>query len=251
MKHIPRVTWRICLSRERQWLHHHLTCFAFMSWVVFAWFCFWFVCFSTMRSGLIWFFFQQGLLWPRLALKSLCNTSDLEFLNLPPPASQGLVLQTPATTPLVALHQVFVLFFMLLWIHWGGGVLGRGMPMGLCACVYYSVHVEVKGQFAEFKSFEHAGSGIQTPMVRLGSKQFYCLTYLVQATFCFFFFNAVFTYGLTRTCFVERCQYAYIQVLWQRRQHPCWLRCSSCSSVSLADFSRRRPSLAKNEIGLW
>lgn len=100
-------------------------------------FCFWFVCFSTMRSGLIWFFFfQQGLLWPRLALKSLCKTSDLEFLNLPPPASQGLVFQTSATTPLVALHQVFVLVFyafMNLLGWWGAG---RGYAHGLvCMCI--------------------------------------------------------------------------------------------------------------------
>lgn len=80
------------------------------------------------------------------------------------------------------------------------------MPMGLCACVYYRVHVEVKGQFANFKSFlptcwfgDSNASGQTWQQAALLSERS-CPGHILD-------FYAAFTYGSTRTCFVEGCQY--------------------------------------------
>lgn len=219
-----------------------------MGWVVFAWFWFWLVCFSTMRSGLIWFFFQQGLRWPWLALKSLCNTSDLELLKLPPSSfpRTGITDTCQRTTCGSPSGFWFVFHAFMNSPGWRG--TGRGYAHGLvCMCI---LPCACGGQRTIRKLQVFPSNmlvrGFKRQWSDLAASSFIVWTILPRPHSGFL---CSFHIWFNKNMFCGRMSiYLNPGFVTEKTELPGWLR---CSSVSLADLSRRRPSLAKNEISLW
>lgn len=189
-------------------------------------------------------FFQQGLMWPGLALKSLCNTSDLEFLNLPPSSfpRTGITGTCHRTTCGSPSGFWFVFHAFMNSPGWRGA--GRGYAHGLvCMC---TLPCACGGQRLQVFPSNMLVRGFKRQWSDLAASSFIVWTILPRPHSGFLssfhiWFNKNMFCGKMSICLNPG-------FVTEKTELPGWLR---CSSVSLADLSRRRPSLPKNEIGLW